>query len=439
MANPSILVKPKHGMKNRFRLKESDFLNIPSIESVDLGNQPLYYEAYLYLIKDLWTGKMYIGVHKKNDKTYWTSMTHKEGLSRVQGNEKRIEYKILEYGPYSVMKNKEADDIDKHDAVASPDWWNQMYGMYHTGDIDLPKCEKLVEDILSEKFTKKTEKVKDLVKLPTWQVRNEEYIPETLKYIKAKIKEKFGSTEKCNPIIILDDRLNPKIYDVIDLRIDGAHTLKSADDENSIDINSYRIPKKTHKKFNNDEIITVASLLNKDEEVKKWPNSKETNARVIYERWLSLRWEIDCDKNIDFLKAMNINSPDRNKIFDKADELKISYEYENEHNVVLIDYQEADKQILKDALKKRDTDTTIPIAQSSKTLRYDRAQDKLQDDKKKRKHLAYFVYHSSFTSAEKKWKAEKKKLEKRLDYWLVPRGYTYEIIEMEYKKEKVIL
>jgi|TARA_R100000315_G_C5220506_1_gene132460 hypothetical protein len=437
MANPNILVK--QGIKNRFKLKESDFLNIPSIKSVDLGNQPLYYEAYVYLIKDLWTGERYIGVHKKTDKTYWTSMTHKVGLSRVQGSEERIEYKILEYGTYSVMKNKEADDIDKHDAVAAPDWWNQMHGMYHKEDIDLPKCIKFAKNIENGKFSENTEKVKDLVKLPTWQVRDEEYIPKSLKYIKSKIKEKGGSTEKCNHIIILDERLNPKIYSIVDLRIDGAHTLKAADDEGSLDIKTYRIPKKIHKDFTNNEIITVASLLNKDDEVRKEPNSKETNARVIFERWLSLRWEIDCDDNIEFLKSMGKSTPERNKIFEIAEELKTSYEYENEHNIVLIDYQEADKQILKDALEEKDTDTTIPIAQSSKTLRYDRAQDKLQDDKKKRKHLVYFVYHSSFISAEKKWKDEKKKLEKRLDYWLVPRGYTYEIIEMEYKKEKVVL
>ena len=53
MANPNILVK--QGIKNRFKLKESDFLNIPSIKSVDLGNQPLYYEAYVYLIKEVQT------------------------------------------------------------------------------------------------------------------------------------------------------------------------------------------------------------------------------------------------------------------------------------------------------------------------------------------------------------------------------------------------
>ena len=41
------------GIKNQFRLDESDFYKIPSMKEVDLGNQPTAYEAYLYLIKDI--------------------------------------------------------------------------------------------------------------------------------------------------------------------------------------------------------------------------------------------------------------------------------------------------------------------------------------------------------------------------------------------------
>ena len=53
-------------------------------------------------------------------------------------------------------------------------------------DIDLPKCIKFAKNIENGKFSENTEKVKDLVKLPTWQVRDEEYIPKSLKYIKSK-------------------------------------------------------------------------------------------------------------------------------------------------------------------------------------------------------------------------------------------------------------
>ena len=85
-----VLVKNKTLLKNRFKLKESYFLNIPSIKSVILGEQPSFYEAYVYLIKDLISGMMYIGLHKKNDKVYWTSMTHIDGLKILQGSEARI-------------------------------------------------------------------------------------------------------------------------------------------------------------------------------------------------------------------------------------------------------------------------------------------------------------------------------------------------------------
>ena len=157
----------KKGMKNRFRLKESDFLNIPSITSVVLGIQPQFYEAYVYLIKDVITGMMYIGVHKKNDKTYWTSMKHKEGLKVLQGSETRIEYKILAYGSYGVMKNLEADLITKHDAVRNPLFWNQMAGMYHKESLRMDVVKQIVSDIESGVYPVNEELVSDLIKLPT--------------------------------------------------------------------------------------------------------------------------------------------------------------------------------------------------------------------------------------------------------------------------------
>ena len=215
--------------------------------------------------------------------------------------------------------------------------------------------------------------------------------------------------------------------------------MKSADGENSLEIQSIRIPKKIHEKFNNAEIKTVASLLNRAEEIQKWPNSKDTNARTIFDRWLTYRWEIDCDENIQFLKSMNISTPDRNIIFKKAEELKTSYTYENDKNVVLIDYQEADKEVLKERVSKSTTKKSLGISQSSLSLRWDRACEKIQDDKKGRKHLDYYVYHTSFNAGDVLWKDEKEKLENRLDCWLVPKGYSYKIIEMDFKRQKVVL
>ena len=56
-----------------------------------------------------------------------------------------------------------------------------------------------------------------------------------------------------------------------------------------------------------------------------------------------------------------------------------------------------------------------------------------------RKKLNYIIYHSSFTAAEDDWKDEKKKLEKRLNKWLVPQGYTYKIVVMPHEREKIVL
>jgi len=434
-----MVVTHGNGIKNQFRLSESDFYKIPSMKEVDLGNQPTAYEAYLYLIKDLESGKMYLGVHKLNDKLYWTSMKHLEGLRILQGDEKRIQYKILEYGEYSTMKNKEADEIDKHDAVRSPDFWNQMYGSYHKEKMRLSLVKKIVSNIENGVYSITTENVSDLVKIPTWQVREGEYVPGLLKYIKSKINEVSGSTKNCNPIVILEDRLNEKLYRETDLRIDGAHTLKGAHSCGSLTIKVIRIPKEVHAHLSASEIEMIATLLNKDEEVRKEPNSKETLAKTIFGFWLRSRLEIDSDQNIEFLKDSGKDSAERKDIFKKAEELKKSYLYETLQNVVLIEYQEADKEILTKAVTESTTDITLAISQSSSSLRWDRACEKLQDDKQGRKHLAYYVYHSSFVAAEELWVDEEMKLRERLDYWLTSKGYTYEIIEMPYKREKVIL
>ncbi len=434
-----LLVSTETGIKNQFRLSEDDFHKIPSMLEVDLGNQPLAYEAYLYLIKDLWTGKKYIGVHKLNDRIYWTSMAHLEGLKILQGDERRIKYQILEYGDYSTMKNKEADEIDKHDSVRSDEFWNQMQGHYHKEKMRMDLVKEIISNIETGKYDTQTESVSDLVKLPTWQVRNEEYVPSLLKYIKTKIREVSGSTKNCNPIIILSNRLNPKLYSITDLRIDGAHTLKSAHSEGSVNIKTIRIPEEVHSHLSHSEVEMIATLLNKDKEVRKEPNSKETLAKTIFGFWLRSREIIDSDRNIDFLKEAGKDSQERKDVLKKAEELKKSYLYETKQNIVLIEYQEADKSILSKKVEESTTKTDLAISQSSSSLRWDRACEKIQDDEFGRKHLVYYVYHSSFVAAEELWDSELIKLKERLDFWLTPKGYTYKIIEMPYKKEKVVL
>ena len=107
-------------------------------------------------------------------------------------------------------------------------------------------------------------------------------------------------------------------------------------------------------------------------------------------------------------------------------------------NTANIDYKEADKEILKEKERILTTSKSLATSQSSSSLRWDRACEKLQDDKMDRKKLNYIIYHSSLTAADE-WDDEKKKLVKRLDKWLLPQGYTYKIIVMPYKREKVVL
>jgi hypothetical protein len=366
-------------------------------------------------------------------------MKHKEGLKILQGTERCIEYKILAYGSHSVMQNLEADLIDKHDAVRNQFFWNQMNGMYYKEPLRMDIIEKIVSDIENGKYPIVEELVSELIKLPTFQVRENEYEADHLKKIKGKIRDAGGSHKNTNPIIILNNRLNKEMYDEVDLRIDGAHTLESLRVEQSVYGKTIRLPEDVHKDLSHSEIERIASLLNKDPEIIKLPNSTTTLAKILFGSWLRSRITIDCDDNIKFLKKQGKNSSERNKIFKIAEELKKSHEYESDKNIVLIDYKEADNLLLKNEEKSRETDTSLVTSQSSSSLRWDRVCEKIQDDKLGRKHLVYIVYHSSFTAAENEWDAEKDKLVNRLNWWLVPRGYTYEIVVMPHQRQKVNL
>ena len=114
--------------------------------------------------------------------------------------------------------------------------------------------------------------VSELIKLPTWQVRNKEYDPGHLKKIKGKIRDAGGSHTNTNPIIILDDRLNSEIYTETDLRIDVAHTLESERTEGCVYGYTRRLPKEAHEHLSHTEVERVASLLNRDPEIVKLPN-----------------------------------------------------------------------------------------------------------------------------------------------------------------------
>ena len=229
------------------------------------------------------------------------------------------------------------------------------------------------------------------------------------------------------------------MYDETDLRIDGAHTLEAERTEGCIFGKTIRLPEEVHKDLSHSEVERIASLLNKDPEIVKLPNSNKTLANTLFGTWLRSRAIIDCDDNIEFLKEQGKSSQERKNIFKIAEELKKAHEYEADRNVVLIDYKEADKKLLKNEEAIRETATSIVTSQSTSSLRWDRAFEKIQDDELGRTHLVYIVYHSSFTAAEEEWDTEKDKLVNRLNKWLVPAGYTYEIVVMPHEREKVQL
>jgi hypothetical protein len=430
-----------NGIKNQYKLKESDFLKTPSIIKVYIGNQPSYYEAYLYLIIDMITKKKYLGIHMKNDKSYWTSAEDKELLKILQGSEGRIEYRILEYGFYSEIKTKEHKLLLQNNAANSSEWFNKQNGYVHTETLDFVKINNLLKRIEAREWISNTkESVKELFeKTPTWQIRNEEYIPGLLKKIKDALISVGNNTDECNPIVILENRLNHKIYDETDLRIDGAHTLKSAYDVGSEEIHTIRVPESIHKLLNNTEVEVLASWLNRETRITKEPNSKETHANFIFNRYLRNNETYNSDSNIEYLKGCGLQSTDRKKVLEMAKELIKTYDKETKLNIVLIDYKEADSHILNETVKQYDSDLVLATSQSSLSLRWDRICEKLQDDVLGRKKAVIVVYHSSFSAKESWDTIEQDLLKSRLAYWAEPHGYSFEFVEMPHEREKIIL
>ena len=436
----SVIHAPK-GIKNQYKLKESDFLKTPSIIKVDIGNQPSHYEAYLYLITDILTKRKYLGIHKKTDKVYWTSASDADLLKLLQGSEARIEYKILEYGFLSEIQTKEHKLLFQNDAANSSEWFNKQNGYVHVETVDYAKVNKLVKRIESKEWISNTkESVKDLFEnTPTWQIRNEEYIPSLLKKVKDALTSVGNNTDKCNPIVILENRLNHKIYDETDLRIDGAHTLKAAYDVGSAEIHTIRVPESIHKNLNNTEIEVLASFLNRANEITKEPNSKETHALFIFNRYLRNNEEYNSDSNIEYLKGCGLESSDRKKVLEMAKEMIKTYDKETKLNIVLIDYKEADSHTLNKKVKEYESDIVLALSQSSLSLRWDRICEKLQDDILKRKKATIVVYHSSFAAKEAWDTIEYEILKNRLEYWAEPQGYSFEFVEMPHEREKIIL
>jgi hypothetical protein len=437
----SVIHTPK-GIKNQHKLKESDFLKTPSIIKVDIGNQPSHYEAYLYLITDIPTKRKYLGIHKKSDKLYWTSASDKELLKILQGSEKRIEYKILEYGFLSAIQTKEHKLLLQNNAANSDEWFNKQNGYVYSEDVDFKLINKILKRIKSGEWKSNTkESVKELFEnTPTWQIRHEEYLPTLLKELKDILTEAGNNTDNCNPIVILENRLNGKIYDETDLRVDGAHTLKAAYDIGSQEIHTIRIPESIHKLLNNTEVEVLASFLNTKEQIIKEPNSKQTAANFIFNRYLKSNEPYNSDSNIEYLKGCGFqSSSDRKKIMEMANEMIKTYDKETKFNIVLIDYKEADSAVLNKKVKELESDVTLVVAQSSLSLRWDRICEKLQDDTLGRKKAILVVYHSSF-AAKAAWDAiEYETLKSRLEYWAQPQGYSFEFVEMPHEREKIML
>jgi hypothetical protein len=89
------------------------------------------------------------------------------------------------------------------------------------------------------------------------------HLPGLQKEVKDNIDDANGSTEDCNPVVVLEGRCE----DGGDYRIDGNHTVFGADRaKHAVDIPVTRIPYDVHKDFTDEEIEKLINLLSNQKE-----------------------------------------------------------------------------------------------------------------------------------------------------------------------------
>jgi len=128
-----------------------------------------------------------------------------------------ILYEILEYGDIDEIKTREHDILTQVDAKNNDDWYNMNNGIVKKQSIRLDIVKEMVGRILAGDFDVvdskgrwiKEDKEK-IYNLPRLQVRVNQLISETVKYVTERVEIAHGNTDACSPILIYENRLKPK-------------------------------------------------------------------------------------------------------------------------------------------------------------------------------------------------------------------------------------
>jgi len=416
---------------------KTEQLNMPpSIVETKITKAPKNYEGYLYRFTNLKNNMMYLGVHKGFvEDEYWQSSTDKDFTKVFSNSASELLYEILDYGTYDEMTVKEHTVLKKVDAKNNQLYYNKSNGSPRQPVADLEKCKGLLARIENGEFNAGKEPIKDLMDLERLQVRTED-IGKHQTEIKQKIED-GGNTDKCNPVVIYEER-GSEGSDVIG---DGNHTLMAADkSKGAHEVPVARISKKIHKDYSDEEIRGIGNLLNRREDIVKEYTTNEDAIKWIVGR-AAKGVDVYSDSNKEWLIEYGHTRQRISTILKKAEQ-EVEEGKLAQLNHIFCKYDaEPHKSRMDNKVEQNRTGDTMCFSISSGLFDWRKVINKLFDNTEYNKKTGTYdivkpnviiVVHHPSVAFEDDWKMNNQPAQMaRINHFLKPLGYNVKLVEME--------
>jgi len=371
-----------------------------NIKRTTIATPPASYEAYLYRYTNIPTKQQYVGIHKGSvDDAYKHSSTNTDFQKVFSDLNSKLSFEVLYFGNFNEMRNLEYHLLTSADARNNPLFYNKSNGSPAYKEPDKKKCKNLVKQILSGKFYSGKEPISLHTDMKWLQIRFA-HLPALQKEVKYNIDDANGSTEDCNPVVVLEGRCE----DGGDYRIDGNHTVFGADKaKHAVDIPVARIPYDVHKDFTDEEIEKVARLLNAKPRVTKISLNNQDGIKDVlksYEGGVAT----DSISTTSWLKEYGFSSNSIKSIIKQAQSI-IDKDELKKNNRLFIDYKaNPHRQILEDKTEDYRDSKTCAMFMSSGQFAVDRILQTLYAARQSGKKLMILNMHHPSPEAARQWK-----------------------------------
>ena len=371
-----------------------------NIKERKIATPPASYEAYLYRYTNIPTKQQYVGIHKGSvDDAYKHSSTNTDFQKVFSDSKSKLKFAVEFFGNFNEMRNLEYKILTDSDARNNPLFYNKHNGSPAYKEPDMEKCKEFVRLILSGEFYVGEEPISLHTLMKYLQIRFA-HLPGLQKEVKDNIDDANGSTEDCNPVVVLEGRCE----DGGDYRIDGNHTVFGADRaKHAINIPVARIPYDVHKDFTDEEIEKVARLLNAKPKITKISLNNQDGIKDVlrnYEMGIST----DSISNTNWLKEYGFSSKTRKSIIKQAQDI-IDKEELTKNNRLFINYKAVPHtQTLEDTTEGYKDSKTCAMFMSSGQFAVDRILQTLYAARQSGKKVMVLNMHHPSPEAARQWK-----------------------------------